>query len=127
MKTYETSIAIIEALPDNIIIVRLKEDVKVDNEGLGENLEVYKQLLGDEQGLFLTIFNAFNTADVGVRSTYEAKQRIRMKKAEAFVVLSLSNRIELDYHIQNTKKSYPLSVFKDEKLALDWLKTFIEQ
>ena len=124
MKRFETSIAFIETIESNIIVVRLKEDITISNVGLEENLAVFKNILNGGKGLFLVVFQAFSTAGIGLRSKYEDKQRVKLKRAEAFVVSSLSNRIELAYHIKNTQKNYPIKFFTEESEALSWLKTF---
>tara|TARA_R110000868_G_scaffold327983_2_gene588911 strand:+ start:122 stop:505 length:384 start_codon:yes stop_codon:yes gene_type:complete len=121
--TFETSIAFIQLLEDGIIRVKVKENAIIDQLGLSENLAIYKQILGNKKAKFITLFHALNTADFGIRSDYEAVNRVELKLAEAFVLASLSNRIEVNYHIQNTKKKYPTKLFNDEHSALKWLRS----
>lgn len=117
----ETSIAFIEKLAVDLIKVRVKKEVKIDRTGLEENLAAFRYFLGDKKAWFLTRFHALNTADVNARASYEADKRVRFKLGEAFVIESLSNRIELDFHIQKTKTIYPIKIFKEEEDALEWI------
>jgi len=121
--TIETSIAYIEHPKPDLIKIRVKKNVSIDHKGLEENLAAFKHFLGTGKAKFLTKFHALNTADVGIRSEYESAQRVQIKLAEAFVIESLSNRIELTYHIKNAKKFYPIKIFNDEMEGLKWLES----
>lgn len=121
---FDTSIAIIQLVGHNIIRVQVKKGVVIDQQGLRECREVYREILNGDKGLILTIFDEFNTANRNVKEVFEAKAHIELKAAEAFVVSSLSNRIELDFYTKMTKTVYPTAVFNDEKEAMKWLLDF---
>ena len=53
-----------------------------------------------------------------------AQEQRELKAAEAFVVSSLSNRIELEFYTKMTKTVYPTAVFSEEKEAMKWLLDF---
>lgn len=121
---FETSIAFIQSLGDNIIRVQVKKDVLLTQEGVKECRDVYLKILNGKKGLILTVFNEFNTAEQDIKREFEAPSHIELKAAEAFVVSSLSNRIELEFYTKMTKTVYPTAVFSEEKEAMKWLLDF---
>lgn len=123
-KVHETAISYIRLIDNRIVRVELKEDVAVSSKEMLNNLSVYRELLAGKKGLFLTIIAPFGTLEDGLKTTYEAKQRIDLKEAEAFVVPNLSSRIEVDYLTVGMPQFYPRKLFKVEKEAMGWLKEF---
>lgn len=120
MEKFETSIAEIEKIGDQLLKVSVKDGAIIDEVGLQSNLELYRKI-APEGAYFLTIFKETNTADRNVKLPFESYERTKLKKAEAFVVSNLANRIELEYYINKTKQIYPTKVFENEEDALDWL------
>jgi len=123
-QNFETSVSFIKNLNNRIIRIQVKKGVVIDKQGIRENRLIYEKILQGEKGLFLTIFNEFNTAGEGVKKEFESINHIENKEAEAFVVNGLSNRIELEFFTKMTKTIYPTAVFNDEKEAMKWLMDF---
>lgn len=121
MQPVETSIAKISFVEQDILRVELKEDAVVSKESLNELIETYEVLKISKPMYFLNVLKALNSAEFGIKEIFEEEERMHMKIAEAFVINSLSNRIELGFNIQKTKKHYPTAVFTNEKDALKWL------
>lgn len=119
MNSYETSISVIELIQPDVVRIKTKEGVIINQRGMEENLKVYKEIIPNG-AFFLSVFHISNTTDKSVKSEFESPERIKLKKAEAFVLHGLSNRIELEYHINKTRKLYPTQVFEDEQSALEW-------
>ncbi|MEQ8909939.1 MAG: hypothetical protein RIC95_12145 [Vicingaceae bacterium] len=122
MSEISTSIAKISVVVNQIIRVELLPNALVDRLALQELLKAYQKLDLQLPVYFLNVFQELNSADFDIKEDFESKERTKMKAAEAFVVKSLSNRIELNYNIQLTKKRYPTKVFLEEQEALNWLK-----
>jgi hypothetical protein len=118
---YETSIAKIHQIDEDILKVEVLENIEISEQGLKENLAIYQKTIPNG-GYLLTVFNEFNTANPKVKPVFESPNRTGLKKGEAYVVKGLSNRIELEYYIKRTKQIYPSEVFEDEEAALNWLK-----
>lgn len=116
----ETSISTIQKIDDMILRIKVKNNVIIDEKGLKENLEIYQRLLPDG-GYFLILFNDSNTADKTAKIPFEAFDRVKLKKGEAFVIENLAHRIELEYYINKTKKLYPTKVFELEEEAIAFL------
>lgn len=119
---YETAIASIYQIEDDIIKIKVKQEAVIDENGLKENLAVFQQLIPNG-GYFLSIFQETNTANKDVKPSFESPNRTKLKKGEAFVIQGLSNRIELEYYIHRTKQLYPTEVFENEEDALHWLRS----
>jgi len=119
--SYETSIAHIHQIEHDILRINVKADVEINEDGLRENLAIYQKTIPNG-GYLISIFSAFNTANPNAKPAFESPNRTALKKAEAFVITGLSNRIELEYYIKRTKRMYPTEVFEDEASALVWIR-----
>jgi|GEM_PF-1558589 len=117
---HETSISNILMLDTDVIKITTKRGAIINEKGLIESLEIYKRLVPNG-GYFISVFSESNTADRTAKLPFESSERVQLKKAEAFVVENLANRIELEYYINKTKQMYPTMVFEDEETALDWI------
>jgi len=54
-----------------------------------------------------------------------APKMIRSRKAEAFIVDSLANKLLISFYIRVNKPSTPAKVFTNEPDAVEWLKQFL--
>jgi len=122
---YETSIAYIKHIEDDILRIEVKQNVEINEQGLKENLAIYQKTIPNG-GYLISIFSEFNTASPDAKPAFESPNRTGLKKGEAFVVSGLSNRIELEYYIKKTKQMYPTEVFEDEVSALNWIREIRE-
>lgn len=119
---YETSIATIQEIEDQLIKIEVKDNAIIDENGLKENLAVYQKIIPNG-GYFISVFKDSNSASKGAKPSFESPNRTHLKKAEAFVIAGLANRIELEYYIHKTRQIYPTEVFEKEEDALKWLQT----
>jgi|SRR5690554_1099230 len=125
-EVYETALSYIQLIEGRIVRVELKKDQTIDRDKMLENLAVYKKILDGKKGLFISIVDPYSVPEDGLRSIYEAKQRIEIKEAEAFVVPNLSSRIEVEYLTVEVQKHYPRKLFKTKEEGMLWLRSFID-
>jgi hypothetical protein len=120
LEIFETGISYIQRLQKDVIKVFVKENAVINERGLLDNLGVYKKLIPNG-GYFISMFKASNTAEASAKIPFQADERVKLKKAEAFVISSLANRIELEYYISKTKQLYPTRVFETQAEAVEWI------
>lgn len=119
----ETKSSIIEKLDDDILKIARKQGIKMEVEDLEEIAIVYKRLLQNRLPKLLIVLDDECESDAGFMEKMGDPQRQLLKKAEAFVVSSLSKRLETNFYIQRYKPIYPVAVFSDEFEALKWLQS----
>jgi len=121
---HETTIAVIKTIEKDIIRVCIKPDVEIVAAHLDENASIYKEILGNEKGLFLVVFEEGGTSDQETRDKYGDKSRSKFKKAEALVAKSLAHKIESKFYKSYYKPEHPVELFSNEADAKEWLLTF---
>lgn len=104
-----------------------------------DNCTIDKKMASDLVQESFTIINSFklqlglvdNRADF-LTSTEEARallsnnKSLSLLKAQAVLVNTLADRININYFIQVAKPIIPFRAFEEEKEALNWLGTFMK-
>ena len=122
----ETRISYIKKLPNGIIRVETKEDVELHPDDLDENFRVYKKLFDTTaaKALFLIVCGEGGVSNIESRLKFADPERGKIKKAEAFVVVSLPHRIESNFYKRFNKPNHPVEIFSTEAAAVKWLLSF---
>lgn len=91
-------------------------------------IDTLHQLCGGKPTPFLIdCRNVFDSMDEGVKQVlYENTKLNEIRKAEAFVVDSLSMRLKLNFYSRVHKPYCPIKIFSNESDAIAWLLSFNE-
>lgn len=124
MGILETKTATIQMIGANILLCTMKKNVEVDVEGVIENHEASKHIMGEERHVLL--------ADVRKHAvlTDEAKKYATKPEfyknviAQAVVITSLTTRLLINFMLNFTQqnKNVEIKMFNDYDEALNWLK-----
>lgn len=118
----ETSVAYISLIDGDILRIEYKPDCEVGLEQFEENLQAYRQLIGNEKVYLLTVAGPGATTTPEVRRTFASTERSRFKIAEAFVITTLAHRILGSFVVRVLKPVHPILFFSSETEALRWLR-----
>lgn len=122
MPQIKTRSGIIDEMDDDIFKIARNQGVEMVIDDLQEISAVYKELLNDKPAKLLVIVDEGCTSEVGFMKKMAESSRQEVKKAKAFVVNTLSKRLEANFYIKRFKLNHPISDFKTEKEGLASLK-----
>jgi len=125
---HESRISQISMIDHGIVRVQMKNKIELQPEDLDENMDIYKKILGEKaSGLFLLVFAPEGSSSKESREKFADPERAKIKKAEALVILNVSQRIESNFYKNFFDPRHPVRVFEDEQEAIKWLSTFESQ
>ena len=125
LKSVSTRIADNLLRDDGILVVRIKEGVEVDIEGVKENFKATFEMMEGRRCLAIidarVIFNSTQEA-----RDYAALNAPHFRIAEAALINSLAIRIITNFYINFNKPSVPTRMFTSMDEAIKWLKELRE-
>jgi len=120
----ETSTSINTLLEDGIIRIRVKKGAYLEVDHLAENLRAYRALIPEGRMLFLVVTTRDSGVSKEARELLAMPERQAHKKAEAFIVRTLPQRMLINFHIRMNQRAYPVKAFRTEAEGVAWLRTF---
>ncbi|HRE75153.1 MAG TPA: hypothetical protein PK798_08550 [Flavobacteriales bacterium] len=73
----------------------------------------------------LIVMGFHSSADHTARAFSASEESQAYRKADAFVISSLAQRIIANFYIKVQRPKVPTRFFNNEELALNWLRTFL--
>jgi len=112
-------------LDNDMLYMRIKENADISLEAAIEGVNTRRKLHGDKKVLLLVDMRLVGEVHRDARA-YAAKKEVEeMNKAMALLTgKSLPAKIIANFFIKVNKPRVPTKLFKDEKKAVEWLKTF---
>lgn len=118
--------AFIQLRSDGIVHVHFKKDIILDIPLQMRLLEQYKIITGEKLTPFMF------TAAEGLNVTPEARDNaVKMEEftpcyVTAVVVTNVAYLLIANFYLKFNKPKRPYRVFKNEEMAIEWLKTFVQ-
>lgn len=124
MKKIELNKVTCSISEDYIITIDVKDNVEIEQEDIfairQANLELSKGL----QYVVLVLVGQFAVISKEAREVTATKEFGETRKAMAFVISSLPQRIVGNFFIKMNNPPTPTKIFNSKEEALNWLKTF---
>jgi len=110
--------------PDNIICVNLKDDYQIDLPDMIEiNNAIEKIANGKKHGV-LTVGGKYTSFSQDVIKNSNLPENFTYTIADAFVIISMHQRLLANFYIQVIKPPVPTKYFENTEDAIKWLYTF---
>lgn len=110
-----------------ILWVKYHKEVDMTPEDARLHIDTVVKLCGKEKRPFLIdTREAKGSYSIGaMRKLAKDPAIVKVRKAQAIIIDSLSNRILANFYIKFHKPANPIKMFADEKEAIQWLKQFL--
>ena len=121
IKEIKTSTANISLLENGIIRVAILDNAHLEAKNLGDNYDVYVDIMEGEEAPFLIIVNESSTISTEGRKEYNLKERKEVRKKDALVIKSPATMLLINSQVKFCKPIIPTQAFLDESSAIQWL------
>lgn len=109
---------------DGIIQVNFGDETELDIKEAKEIVDAIGKLTGGKKALVLNIGGKNTTATTAARNYSASEQGIKFTIADAFVTLSLAQKILGNFYLNFHKPGIPTKIFDNSEEAIVWLKKF---
>lgn len=106
---------------DGLVIVVCSENHQYEVKDVKENHDAIKKLAGQNKVLVLTVAGQYSDATREARDYVSEGHHKDFVEAEAFVIISLSQRILARFYFLMNKPKLKSNYFSDVKKAEEWL------
>ncbi len=116
----ETSTAVV-SINEGIIVAKYAEDSSISAKEVSEIFEAEAKLAKKKHCILIDLRGFVKLSESAMKVS-ASDEPIKYRKAAAFLVDSLSVRIQMQYYLTFAKPKVPTQVFSDEQKALEWLR-----
>lgn len=117
-----TKIGVIEWYSEDIVCLRLKNEVQLEHKDLLALIDTYVQFVATESHCLLLETGLFNGISKEARDINPFKSLKVQPRSTAVVVKSLPTRLMVNFFVRQNSPSFPVEYFKTTDEALSWLK-----
>jgi hypothetical protein len=124
VKTIKNEKSTHELLTNGIILVTIHDDVTIDVEEMNLIRETNLKLSNGKKAIVYVDPGKYSYVTSDARKLTSSKEHSKYRKAQAFIVRNLAERIVGDFYIKVQKPSHPVKMFTNKEKALNWLQQF---
>ena len=119
----ETRLASVRLIEFDILEIKFDQDVEIERSDVQELLDLSEKLGNGKKLKHLVLYGLRSLPSLEARILQCSEFGSRFKFAEALVVLTLSQRMVLNFMVNVEKTTVPTKLFSNSDDALVWLKS----
>ena len=119
----ETSIGTIMMRPDGIVMMDLRDNMKIEIVEISEFYNALAKLTGGKRCLLLVQTGQGSTSSREARE-FAANYRKKGIIAQAVIANNLAHKLLANFYLRFHKPSQPMQIFSTEEEGLHWLQKF---
>jgi len=124
LEVLRTRIYTVEIYPDGFFYLKTDNDVHQTVRDLKEAIAIIRKHSDEKKALVLLDTGKDSLSEKEVREYAASEEVNRLIKAEAIIATTLSHQLLVNAYLRLNKPGRPSKAFRDEKKAIEWLKTF---
>ena len=122
---YKTEKLSCEEIQDNIILYTILPNAEINEGDIKKIYQFNNEQLLSQQNLYAYVYvlSSGATVDNEARHIFSSSDRIVNRKAEAFVLNSLAQKLLVRFYINFNVEDHPCASFSSKEKAIAWVKS----